>query len=58
LPEYFSLFSDLLFFAVLLLTDVAGGVFVLYWWFAMRARKAARLEMKRHIQRIGGFRKT
>ena len=39
------------FFAALFLTGVAGGVFVLYW-FAVRARKAARLEMKRHVQRI------
>jgi len=43
------------FFAALLLTGVVGGVFVLYWWFAVRDRKAARLEMKRHVQRICGF---
>jgi hypothetical protein len=41
------------FFAALFLAGILAGALALYWWTIIRVRKIARLEMKRHVQRIG-----
>jgi hypothetical protein len=39
------------FFAVLFLMGIPAAALVLWWW-SIRARKSARLEMKRHVRQM------
>jgi hypothetical protein len=39
------------FFAVVFLMSMPAGVLFLWWW-GIRARKSARLEMKRHVRQM------
>ena len=43
-------------FAVIFLAAVLAGVLTVWW--SIRARKAARLEMKHHVQRIDASEST
>jgi hypothetical protein len=42
-----------LFFALVVLGCVLAAALLAFWW-TIRARNMARLEMKRHVQRNGG----
>jgi hypothetical protein len=39
------------FFAVVFLMSMPAGVLILWWW-SIRARKSACLEMKRHVRQM------